>query len=86
MNYGWRGKNEETGLSKGLRVLDEEAGEVEKIDVSTAAVETTPSFSCGVEECGKVYKAKHLIANHFRAKHPELDTEKDSWKEYVVSE
>ncbi len=83
-DYGWKGKTKD-GLSKGLRAIagDEQP---EKIDVpkSAAVGVGATRIVCGVEECGRLFKARVAFVNHFRAKHPEHNTEKDSWREFVT--
>lgn len=83
-DYGWRGKTKE-GKSKGLHPLDPSRQAVQEKDVpvDVSTVDGAMKARCGVEGCGKLFKAPHVIANHFRAKHKDLNTDKLAWKRYV---
>jgi hypothetical protein len=77
MNYGWQGKG------KGVRVLEPKP-RPKPVDVSLQeAGKHEGLFVCTVCNQRKV-KAAHLLANHFRFAHKELNVKKDSWKQYVA--
>ncbi len=88
-DYGWKGRTDPTkdfpkGLSKGLRTLNLSGKKVEKVDIEAGQADgTTQMFRCSVVGCGKIFKARHPAAGHFRGKHKELNVEKDSWRSYV---
>lgn len=90
-DYGWKGRSEATkdfpkGLSKGLRTLDLNGKKVESVGLRSDESEvgtTVQMYHCLVSGCDKKFKATRVAANHFRAKHGDLNVEKDSWRDYV---
>ena len=81
--YKWRGKDEKTGMSLGLAVMDEPEAPG-AVDVATRTADVTPGkFRCTVEGCGKMFKVRHVSASHFRGKHAELNKSKNAWQKYV---
>ncbi len=88
-DYGYRGRTEPTaefpkGVSKGLDTLDLSDRRVEEVSVEAGQVDgASQLFRCSVDGCGKVFKAKHAAAGHFRGRHKELNVEKESWRGYV---
>jgi hypothetical protein len=82
------------GYKKGLgvRPLKEQPGQTtdhaQNIEVHLRSrageASTEAQFVCTVDGCGKKFKKLVPMAmNHFRAKHPEVDTSKDAYKQYV---
>jgi len=38
---------------------------------------------CTVDDCGKRFKLRAILARHFNANHSDLRKDKDSWREYT---
>ena len=76
-HYGWKGKNK-AGQSMGLQMLDEDAPP-EHVDIANTAEAPVMLYRCKVGDCGKIFKAAHLSASHFRSKHKRLNKAKASW-------
>lgn len=71
---------------KGLRPLDGRGPvELEEVAVSTRSTGTVSKsknkLKCAV--CNKTFKAAVVAFNHFKGAHPDKNTSKDAWREYM---
>lgn len=81
-HYGWAGPGELRPLTLD-RANAPEVEEPESPDMPAGEHEKTLLHVCTVEDCGRRFKKRMILARHFNASHEDLREDSDTWREYA---